>query len=110
MGDEEGVTGSRSVNDPDLGDYSFEAAQVAPTFEAGPLKNLALIDELESISPATDALVADLALEGTSQVFTTCGQGPRSSLRIRIAQPGGEESLNVAAAAAICLHASGAAR
>ena len=29
--------------------------------------------------------------------------------RIRIAQPG-EESLNVAAAAAICLHASGAAR
>ena len=34
----------------------------------------------------------------------------RSSLRIRIAQPGGEESLNVAAAAAICLHASGAAR
>ncbi|WPB58690.1 RNA methyltransferase [Xylophilus sp. GOD-11R] len=30
--------------------------------------------------------------------------------RIRIAQPGGEESLNVAAAAAICLHASGASR
>lgn len=34
----------------------------------------------------------------------------RSSLRIRIAQPGGEESLNVAAAAAICLHASAAVR
>ncbi|QHI96970.1 RNA methyltransferase [Xylophilus rhododendri] len=33
-----------------------------------------------------------------------------ASQRIRIAQPGGEESLNVAAAAAICLHASGAAR
>ena len=33
-----------------------------------------------------------------------------ATLRIRIAQPGGEESLNVAAAAAICLHASGAAR
>ncbi|MFA6616473.1 MAG: RNA methyltransferase, partial [Hydrogenophaga sp.] len=28
---------------------------------------------------------------------------------VRIAQPGGEESLNVAAAAAICLHASAAA-
>jgi TrmH family RNA methyltransferase len=26
--------------------------------------------------------------------------------QVRIAQPGGEESLNVAAAAAICLHAS----
>jgi TrmH family RNA methyltransferase len=30
----------------------------------------------------------------------------RAALRIRIGQPGGEESLNVAAAAAICLHAS----
>ncbi|MCB1978010.1 MAG: RNA methyltransferase [Burkholderiaceae bacterium] len=34
----------------------------------------------------------------------------RASARIRIAQPGGEESLNVAAAAAICLHASACAR
>ena len=34
----------------------------------------------------------------------------RAALRVRIAQPGGEESLNVGAAAAICLHASGAAR
>ena len=34
----------------------------------------------------------------------------QAALRIRIAQPGGEESLNVAAAAAICLHASGAGR
>ncbi|MES2531333.1 MAG: RNA methyltransferase [Pseudomonadota bacterium] len=42
------------------------------------------------------------------------GQGVSAGLEalathhIRIAQPGGEESLNVAAAAAICLHASGA--
>ncbi len=34
----------------------------------------------------------------------------RASRFVRIAQPGGEESLNVAAAAAICLHASAAAR
>ncbi len=32
-----------------------------------------------------------------------------ASLHVRIAQPGGEESLNVAAAAAICLHASASA-
>jgi TrmH family RNA methyltransferase len=30
----------------------------------------------------------------------------RTGLKVRIAQPGGEESLNVASAAAICLHAS----
>jgi TrmH family RNA methyltransferase len=34
----------------------------------------------------------------------------RAARHIRIAQPGGEESLNVAAAAAICLHASSALR
>jgi TrmH family RNA methyltransferase len=33
----------------------------------------------------------------------------RAALCVRIAQPGGEESLNVAAAAAICLHASAVA-
>jgi len=33
----------------------------------------------------------------------------RASLKVRIAQPGGEESLNVAAAAAICLYASATA-
>lgn len=48
-------------------------------------------------------------------VFGHEGQGvspeveQRAALRMRIAQPGGEESLNVAAAAAICLHASAAA-
>lgn len=33
----------------------------------------------------------------------------RASMHVRIAQPGGEESLNVATAAAICLHASATA-
>jgi TrmH family RNA methyltransferase len=35
---------------------------------------------------------------------------PNNSQRIRIVQPGGQESLNVAAAAAICLHASAVER
>jgi RNA methyltransferase, TrmH family len=34
----------------------------------------------------------------------------RASVSVRIGQPGGEESLNVASAAAICLHASACAR
>ena len=48
-------------------------------------------------------------------VFGHEGQGVSAALaeraahRVRIVQPGGEESLNVAAAAAICLHASAAA-
>jgi TrmH family RNA methyltransferase len=49
-------------------------------------------------------------------VFGHEGQGVGEALesmagrRVRITQPGGEESLNVAAAAAICLHASAVAR
>ena len=49
-------------------------------------------------------------------VFGHEGQGvsralaDRAQRHVRIVQPGGEESLNVAAAAAICLHASAAAR
>lgn len=49
-------------------------------------------------------------------VFGHEGQGvdsrlvQQAQLLVRIAQPGGEESLNVAAAAAICLHASVAAQ
>ena len=45
-------------------------------------------------------------------VFGHEGQGvspqweARAAMAVRIAQPGGEESLNVAAAAAICLHAA----
>ena len=39
--------------------------------------------------------------QGVSEVLQSM-----SSLSVRIGQPGGEESLNVAAAAAICLHAS----
>ena len=45
-------------------------------------------------------------------VFGHEGQGvspalmARCAMTLRIAQPGGEESLNVAAAAAICLHES----
>jgi TrmH family RNA methyltransferase len=36
------------------------------------------------------------------------GLAARAAHRVRIVQPGGQESLNVAAAAAICLHASAA--
>ncbi len=43
--------------------------------------------------------------QGVSEALEAMAQ-----VHVRIAQPGGQESLNVAAAAAICLHASAAAR
>ena len=59
------------------------------------------------------ALIQDLKLPSPcAWVMGHEGQGvgpelmARASVFVRIGQPGGEESLNVAAAAAICLHAS----
>ncbi|MBS7806494.1 RNA methyltransferase [Variovorax sp. PCZ-1] len=59
---------------------------------------------------------ASRQLADFAYIFGHEGQGVIDELEalaqahVRIAQPGGQESLNVAAAAAICLHASAAAR
>jgi TrmH family RNA methyltransferase len=66
--------------------------------------------------PFLHDLVASQSLPGAcAWVLGHEGQGVSEALQamasqhVRIAQPGGEESLNVAAAAAICLHASATA-
>ena len=90
---------------------------------------LALHEGVEA--DALDALTVPIAVTSSHQgqwlheaqppmpcawVFGHEGQGAsdalmaRASLRVRIDQPGGEESLNVAAAAAICLYASSLVR
>lgn len=51
-------------------------------FAPRPLKNLVLVDEMESLSPIMYCQIADLANEDTPQLYTACGRGPRSSLRV----------------------------
>ena len=46
------------------------------------LKNLILVDEMDSLSPITACHIADLANEDTPQLYVTCGRGPHSTLRI----------------------------
>ncbi|XP_010939835.1 spliceosome-associated protein 130 A [Elaeis guineensis] len=46
------------------------------------LKNLIRIDHIESLMPVMDMKVMNLFEEETPQIFTLCGRGPRSSLRI----------------------------
>ena len=68
-----------------------------PSREAGHLERAVHDDEARyRVLPDTQQGVSD----------TLAGM---ASLAVRIGQPGGEESLNVAAAAAICLHASAVA-
>jgi RNA methyltransferase, TrmH family len=61
-----------------------------------------LIQNLKLPSPCAWALGHEG--QGVCEALTA-----RASLSVRVGQPGGEESLNVAAAAAICLHASSVA-
>ena len=51
-------------------------------FAPRPLRNLVLVDELESLSPVLSSTIADLANEDTPQLYAACGRGPRSTLRV----------------------------
>ncbi|KAM7270665.1 hypothetical protein ACFE04_029879 [Oxalis oulophora] len=51
-------------------------------FQPRGLKNLRNIDHVDSLMPIMDMKVANLFDEETPQIFTLCGRGPRSSLRI----------------------------
>ena len=51
-------------------------------FAPRPLRNLVLVDELESLSPIMHTQIADLANEDTPQIYAACGRGPRSTLRV----------------------------
>ncbi|PRQ45551.1 putative transcription factor WD40-like family [Rosa chinensis] len=51
-------------------------------FQPRKLKNLVRIDQVESLMPIMDMKVSNLFEEETPQIFTLCGRGPRSSLRI----------------------------
>ena len=46
------------------------------------LKNLILVDEIESLSPVMHSFIGDLTNEDTSQLILACGRGARSSLKI----------------------------
>ncbi|CAD7967230.1 unnamed protein product [Amoebophrya sp. A25] len=57
-------------------------AQALVAFKPRALKNLVLYDDIPSLSPIVDMKILDAAAEGQSQIYTLCGRGPRSSLRV----------------------------
>ena len=64
---------------PDFG------AKVEPPpsfFRAKPLENLILVDSLDSLAPIVDAKVASVLPGESPQIFTACGRGARSSLKM----------------------------
>ena len=53
-----------------------------PLYNPTELTHLHLIDEINSLSCITDMVIQDLVNEGEPQIYTLCGKGPRSSLRV----------------------------
>ncbi|KAL2923338.1 hypothetical protein RDABS01_014829 [Bienertia sinuspersici] len=51
-------------------------------FKPRRLKNLIRVDQVQSLMPIMDMKVYNIFEEETPQIFSLCGQGPRSSLRI----------------------------
>jgi splicing factor 3B subunit 3 len=87
IGDANAVRSERILDDTlneELGDDSFSASRVAPLFKASSkLQNLFLTDDVPSLAPVTDMLVEDITGTGESkQIYTLCGRGHRSSLRV----------------------------
>jgi splicing factor 3B subunit 3 len=75
-------------DDPEISsaDYMEAEANQEDTplvyFKPRPLKNLLLVDELESLAPLVDAKVLNLTDDDTPQIFGLCGRGARSTFRI----------------------------
>ncbi|KAK9916752.1 hypothetical protein WJX75_006568 [Coccomyxa subellipsoidea] len=51
-------------------------------FDPRPLRNLRLVDEVDSMSPIMDFKVANLLKEEIPQLYVMCGRGARSTLRV----------------------------
>lgn len=50
-------------------------------FNPRKLRNIEIIDEIQSLCCVTDIHVEDLANEGSPQIYSLCGRGSRSTLR-----------------------------
>ncbi|KAI8824396.1 CPSF A subunit region-domain-containing protein [Fimicolochytrium jonesii] len=77
LGDDDEQTEYQSAELP----QGEDAEDVLVYFNPRPLLNLAMIDEMESISPLIDAKVLNLAGDDSPQIYALSGRGARSSFR-----------------------------
>lgn len=83
LGDDDAETEYSSTSYKDFGMASPNEPLPRVYFRPRPLENLLLADELESLDPIIDSKVANILPNAdTPQIFTLCGSGPRSSLRM----------------------------
>lgn len=83
LGDDDEEAEFSSTSYPSFGMAQSKSPLPRAYFRPRPLDNLVLADELESLDPIVDAKVMNLLPNSdTPQIFTACGRGPRSTLRM----------------------------
>ncbi|KAI8321068.1 splicing factor 3b, subunit 3 [Martensiomyces pterosporus] len=80
LGDE--IEGEEYYSNTSNGDEGDADDSGLAYFQPHELASLALVDEVESICPVLKSRVVNLAEEETPQIYTLCGRGSRSSLKI----------------------------
>ncbi|KAJ3376539.1 Splicing factor 3B subunit 3, partial [Entophlyctis sp. JEL0112] len=76
-----------SLGDDDEDQPEYESSLIPPdadlvVFRPRGLRNLTVVDELDSLMPLIDAKVLNLRNEDTPQIYALCGRGARSSFRM----------------------------
>ncbi|ORY51005.1 hypothetical protein BCR33DRAFT_676481 [Rhizoclosmatium globosum] len=76
-----------SLGDDDEDQPEYESSLIPPdadlvVFRPRGLRNLTVVDEMDSMMPLIDAKVMNLRDEDTPQIYTLCGRGARSSFRM----------------------------
>lgn len=75
--------GDDEEDQPEFSTLDFEMSKTPSLdFSPRPLRNLALVDQIESVSPLIDATVANLTEEDSPQVYALTGRGNRSAFTI----------------------------
>lgn len=80
LGDDDDEIEFSSVDYPNFGAGTHALA--AASFRPRPLENLVLADDLDSLNPIIDTKVANYLGGDTPEIYTACGRGARSSVRI----------------------------
>ncbi|KAJ3244641.1 Splicing factor 3B subunit 3 [Chytriomyces hyalinus] len=76
-----------SLGDDDEDQPEYESSLIPPdadlvVFRPRGLRNLTVVDEMDSMMPLIDAKVMNLRDEDTPQIYALCGRGARSSFRM----------------------------
>ena len=74
--------GDDEVEQPEFESTDDDGMEIITQFTPRGLRNLGLVDEIDSVMPLLDMVVTDLLDQDSPQIYALCGKGARSSFRV----------------------------